>query len=73
MTSYPDDLSFAVETMDGNVQAVISPTVLKRLAGRSHVTGSELIDVYRTELEDIVKAKAGRRGAGIVRIEAGDL
>jgi hypothetical protein len=73
MTSFPDDLSFQIETMDGAVQAVISATVLTRLAGRSHVTGFELIDVYRIELEDIVKSKAGRRGAGIVRIEAGDL
>lgn len=73
MTS-PNDLSFLVQTEDGPVRGIVSPVVLGRLSGRSHVTGAELLDIYRSELEDIVHRKVARGGArDFVRIEAGDL
>jgi hypothetical protein len=74
MATSPTDLTFLVQTDDGPVQGVVSTTVLSRLSGRSHVTGAELLQVYRTELEDIVQRKvAHSRARGVVRIEAADL
>jgi hypothetical protein len=74
MASSPNDLTFLVQTEDGPVQGVVSPHVLARLSGRSHVTGAELLQVYRTELEDIVQRKVAHGGARrVVRIEAADL
>lgn len=56
------------------MRGIVSPTVLSRLSGRSHITGAELLQVYRTELEDIVQRKVARSGArDVVRIEAADL
>lgn len=74
MTTSPNDLTFLVQTDDGPVRGVVDPAVLSRLSGRSHVTGAELLQVYRSELEEIVQRKVGRSGArDLVRIEAADL
>jgi hypothetical protein len=74
MASSPNDLTFLVETDDGPVRGIVDPAVLARLSGRSHITGAELLQVYRSELEDIVQRKVARSGArDFVRIEAADL
>lgn len=74
MTSAPNDLTFHVQTDDGLVRGIVAPAVLSRLSGRSHVTGAELLEVYRSELEDIVQRKVAQSGArDFVRIEAADL
>lgn len=74
MATSPNDLTFLVQTADGPVRGIVSPTVLARLSGRSHITGAELLQVYKSELEEIVERKVARLGArDFVRIEAADL
>ncbi len=74
MATSPNDLTFLVQTDDGPVQGIVAPAVLGKLSGRSHVTGAELLQVYRSELEEIVQRKVARSGVrDFVRIEAADL
>ncbi len=69
-----EGVAFIVETEDGPVRAVVSHAALRSLSGRSHVTGQELVEIYRRELEDIVTARVRRQGVrGVVRIEPMDL
>jgi len=68
-----DDLTFTVQTAGGPVQARISAEVLRSLAGRSHVTAGELLDIYRSDLEAAVEAKADRGSRPFVRLERSDL
>jgi hypothetical protein len=69
-----DDRSFVVDTVDGPLRVVVSATVLQTFAGRSHVTVTEVLDIYRSELEDAARAKARRSGSrATVRMEASDL
>jgi hypothetical protein len=72
-TENREDLRFVVEGIDGPVHAVVSLSVLRTLAGRSHVSGYELLSIYRSELEEIVRSKAGHRTDRAVRIETADL
>lgn len=74
MATSPNDLTFLVQTDDGPVRGIVAPTVLGKLSGRNHVTGAELLQVYRSELEEIVQRKVARSGPrDVVRIEAADL
>ncbi len=69
-----EGISFTVETEKGPVRAIVSHAALRSLSGRSHVSGQELVVIYRSELEDIVHARIRRQGIrGVVRIEATDL
>ncbi len=69
-----EGIAFTVETEDGPVRAVVSHATLRSLSGRSHVSGQELVNIYRYELESIVKVKVRRHGLrGVIRIEPLDL
>lgn len=68
------DRSFMIDTQDGRLRVLVSATVLRSFAGRSHVTVTEVLDIYRTELEEAARVKARRgRSQSLVRLEASDL
>jgi hypothetical protein len=70
----PEDFSFDVEGRNGPLRVVISTSVLRSFAGRSHVTVSEVLEIYRSDLEDVARAKARKNGSLVtVRLEASDL
>ena len=68
-----DDLAFVVETDSGEVRATIAAATLRTFAGRSHVTVGELLEIYRSELEDAVRRKIARSPSSSARLEARDL
>jgi hypothetical protein len=73
MTS-ADDRTFVIDTPEGTLRVVISAALLRTFAGRNHVTVTEVLNIYRSELEDAARAKARRSGnRSSVRLEASDL
>lgn len=69
-----EDLSFTIEGRDGTIRVVISTALLKTLAGRSHVSASEVLSIHRSDFEDVALAKARRQGSSrVIRLESSDM
>lgn len=69
-----EDFLFVVEISAGRTLATVSRSILQGLSGRSHVTAQEVFDIYRLDLEEIVRLKVRQSAAASpVRIEAFDL
>ena len=69
-----DGIAFTVETDNGPVRALLTAAARRTLAGRSHISGPDLLSIYRFELEQIVLRmvqELGRRD--LYRIEPADL